>query len=177
MTEQIIDTPEAAPEKVKLSRTLLETWYEVLTDGLALRDERISRNDAARILGRHGGLLELKDVGRYVEEYYKIIAACKDVLVEVIEADPECLNRVDDDAEKNHEAYLAVLGGWRRYFHETDKAWDFTSEHAAVELAAFIGAGAVIIGSEGIINHLSVIDFTYTDDDEAVVRAFAGEDA
>ena len=180
MTDQTTEAPEApeASETLALgfTRTLLEMWDQLLTDGLAAREARVSMSDAYRLLNDQPGLVNVRTLGLFQEHYYELIEQARDIVRFEIDSDPDSL-KVDpsEDAEKNKHHYLNIIVNWNSMFRLNDEEWSYDQENADVRLAAATAVAAAIVGQQGLFGHLQHIGFQFNEEDSQLI-ATAGEE-
>lgn len=175
-TVELDDQPREMPkeEAEPLDRTLLEVWTILLQDGLATREAPIQMQDALAIINRHP-FVPMSDLHVYNDTLYDLVQEALDSVVAIVHDNPECLDNTgedeDSDAVKNHGLYLTVIVDWNTLLLKHVKAWTHTMENAEARLAGHVDASNMLIGSQGLLNHLDQIKFQYSDEDRDRVNS------
>lgn len=178
--EEIIELDDQPGEMPKedlsepLDRTLLEVWTILLQDGLGTREAPIQMQDALAIISRHP-FVPMSDLQVYNDTLYDLVQKALDSVVAIVQDNPECLDNTgegeDSDAIKNHGLYLMVIVDWNTVLLEHVKTWTHTMENAEARLAGHIDASNMLIGSQGLLNHLDQINFKYGEEDRDRVNS------
>jgi hypothetical protein len=155
-----------APE---LTHTILEVWASVLSNIEANEGEHISPRYANSIVS-NWPRLSFQDVSAYTHQYFAYLKALRELVTEVIAQNPSALENVEDDAEANREYYLELIGGWQELIERWELAWDSDAPDSHVILAALADATSFFVGSQGLVEHLSQINFQFTDEDREALR-------
>ena len=148
--------------------TLLEIWYTILSNAEEESKARIDMPTAMRIVNNHG--LPLKDCGEYNRRYFDILVDAFNALVELIESNPDSIDREREDGVDNRATYLNVILAWSGLLQVRELEWSFDQPNAAAELAAYTDAANFLLGSQGLLAHLEQIDFGYDEDDAQMMR-------
>lgn len=174
-TIEFDDNEAPAPEAPPREYTLLETWWEVLSNVDAMKGRRISMEDALQTLNNHP-YLKLFDVPLHTDSFYSFLSEAFEALNYEIQSDPECLSRAENDAEENRAHYLNLLINWGKIARKREEAWNVADPAAGPQLSGHIEAASFLMGSKGLLAHLGEIDFEYTEEDAAMVNAAIQDD-
>ena len=155
-----------APE---LTHTILEIWQSILSNIEANEDEHISPRYANSIVS-NWPRLKFQDVSTYTRQYFAFLKSLREILIEEIAKDPAALERVKDDAEENREHYLELIGGWQELIEQWEQEWNSDADDSHVTLAALADATSFFVGAQGLVEHLSQINFQFTDEDREALR-------
>lgn len=155
------DTDGDAPK-----RTLLEVWREVLSNIEDSRDTRVGPAAANRIIGSWPKMT-YGDIPHYHARYHDLLLEMRDILHAEIDAHPDALENIDDDAEDNRDRYINLLFEWQKKVIDWELAWDPADPNAAAELAAIADATAFYLGGMGLVDHLTQIKFVFDEDAQA----------
>jgi hypothetical protein len=156
----------SAPE---LTHTILEIWASVLSNIEANEGEHISPRYANSIVS-NWPRLSFQEVSAYTRQYFTYLKALRELLTEVIAQNPDALKNVEDDAEANRALYLELIGGWQELIERWELAWDSDDHGSHVQLAALADATSFFVGAQGLVEHLSQINFQFTDEDREALR-------
>jgi hypothetical protein len=155
-----------APE---LTHTVLEVWASVLSNIEANEGEHISPRYANSIVS-NWPRLSFQEVSAYTRQYFIYLKALREFLTAEIDKDPEALKRVENDAEENREHYLELIGAWQEQIEKWEQAWDSDDHGSHISLAALADATSFFVGAQGLVEHLSQINFVFTDEDREALR-------
>jgi hypothetical protein len=155
-----------APE---LTHTILEIWASVLSNIESNEGEHISPRYANSIVS-NWPRLSFQEVSEYTRQYFTFLKALRDLLTEVIAQNPSALENVENDAEENREHYLELIGGWQELIERWELDWNSDAEDSHVTLAALADATSFFVGAQGLVEHLSQINFQFTDEDREALR-------
>jgi hypothetical protein len=155
-----------APE---LTHTILEVWASVLSNIEANEGEHISPRYANSIVS-NWPRLTFQEVSGYTRQYFTYLKALREILTAEIDKDPEALKRVENDAEENREHYLELIGAWQERIEQWEQDWDSDDHGSHVTLAALADATSFFVGAQGLVEHLSQINFQFTDEDREALR-------
>lgn len=155
-----------APE---LTHTILEVWASVLSNIEANEGEHISPRYANSIVS-NWPRLSFQEVRNYTHQYFTFLKALREILTAEIDKDPEALKRVENDAEENREHYLELIGAWQEQIEEWEQNWDSEALDSHITLAALADATSFFVGAQGLVEHLSQINFNFTDEDREALR-------
>jgi hypothetical protein len=155
-----------APE---LTHTILEIWASVLSNIEANEGEHISPRYANSIVS-NWPRLNFQEVSGYTRQYFTFLKALREILTAEIDKDPEALKRVENDAEENRVHYLELIGAWQEQIEEWEQNWNSDSADSHVTLAALADATSFFVGAQGLVEHLSQINFQFTDEDREALR-------
>lgn len=144
--------------------TILEVWREVLTPGEAIKNEKITPQWATRMVSKYAGLT-FQDMPDFRDRYFAKVEELLQRVVDVIDADPECVNLTtpEEDAEINSRHYVDLLTEWQILVLGWEMDWDCTDPAASAELAAISETHTMFFGSMGLTSLLDNIPFQYTD--------------
>ena len=163
--------PDVDGSEVQLppaTHTLLEVWSSILGDIETMRAEAIGMASAAQTLNSYP-FLRLHHLSEFHERFYDHLLEYRDVLEAEIATDPSCFKHVEDDAEKNREHYLNLLVAWQVLSLRHQGAWDHADKDAAAEFAAISESTLFVVGDNGLIAHLGVIQFPMPAEDRDTV--------
>jgi hypothetical protein len=155
-----------APE---LTHTILEVWASVLSNIESNEGEHISPRYANSIVS-NWPRLTFQEVSEYTRQYFTFLKALRDILTAEIDKNPAALERVENDAEENREHYLELIGGWQELIERWEQDWDSDAPDSHVTLAALADATSFFVGAQGLVEHLSQINFQFTDEDREALR-------
>lgn len=176
MTESTIDenTPLTAKDEADLKllgdaeapapNTLLKVWQEVLSNIEQSASERVTPALANRIVSSWPKL-SFQDTPDYHKLYHGYLMELREILHDAIRKNPDALKNVDDDAEANRDIYLGLLLDWQIRIAEWEHAWDASAADAHIKLAAIADATVFFVGQNGLVEHLSQINFQFSDAD------------
>jgi hypothetical protein len=152
--------------------TILEVWREVLRPAATERNKRITAQWANRIVATHVGLT-YADMQDFREAYFDGIQHLADILDEVIDENPECLNVEDAEEDRvvNDMRYITVLTRWQKAILGWELDWDVTSDWAAVEIAAIDEVHRMFFDQTGLVALLDQIGFELGDDGREALSA------
>ena len=172
--QAIQDSLQFDPEDLNkpLEHTVLKMWQEVLKNIEEEEKGRITPAIATHVVSSWPKL-SYSEVGAYFSYYYALMKELREDLNEVIASDPECLDRVEDDAIENRELYLEIAFLWSDRIQQWDEAWDWEAPDAHVQIAAIADVSAVFIGQTGLLQHLSQpqVNFQMTEEDREALTA------
>jgi hypothetical protein len=152
-----------------LTHTILEVWASVLSNIESNEGEHISPRYANSIVS-NWPRLTFQEVSEYTRQYFTFLKALRDLLTAEIAKNPAALERVENDAEENREHYLELIGGWQELIEEWEQNWDSDAPDSHVTLAALADATSFFVGAQGLVEHLSQINFQFTDEDREALR-------
>ena len=155
-----------APE---LTHTILEIWASVLSNIEQNEGEHISPRYANSIVS-NWPRLQFQDVSAYTRQYFAYLKALREFLTAEIDKDPAALERVKDDAEENREHYLELIGAWQEQIEKWEQDWNSDAPDSHITLAALADATSFFVGAQGLVEHLSQINFPFTDEDREALR-------
>ena len=172
---ELMDDAEAivanAMEEVEAPKhTLLESWRELLKVIELAMAERPQIGYCSQVMAKHPQI-KVCQVERYHRDYHERLLALRAVLLDEIESDPECLKRLDDDAEGNRHHYLNLLVNWQKLVYQWENEWDCTANDANITMASIPDAARFVLGSQGMVGHLGAIGFRITEEDAALIQA------
>lgn len=175
--EELPELPKELQEEVDrelgqdpvLTHTILEVWASVLSNIEANEGEHISPRYANSIVS-NWPRLSFQDVRAYTHRYFRYLKALREILTAEIDKDPAALERVENDAEENREHYLELIGAWQEKIEEWEQNWNSDTEDSHIVLAALADATSFFVGAQGLVEHLSQINFQFTDEDREALR-------
>jgi hypothetical protein len=182
MTENI--TPEELPElpedlqkevdaalgqAPELTHTILEIWQSILSNIEANEEEHISPRYANSIVN-NWPRLNFQDVPLYTATYFHFLKALREILTAEIDKDPAAFERVENDAEENRAHYLELIGAWQEQIENWEQDWEAAQVDSHITLAALADATSFFVGAQGLVEHLSQINFQFTDEDREALR-------
>jgi hypothetical protein len=150
------------------TRTLLETWRELLSSIEPSAAERMTPQTASRISAAWPQV-KIQETPRYNELYHDYLTDLREILLAEIEGHPEALKRIEKDGEENAEHYLNLLLLWQQQVAVWQHEWDAAGDEAHIELAAMADAQGFFLGATGIVNHLDSIGFEFNAEDSAAL--------
>lgn len=170
--EESFDTapPESEPEAGEQKRTVLATWRELLRSIDTERAAKVSPALARRIIGTWTEV-STEEVPRFLEVYYDYLADYHGELLEVLRLYPDAVDAVRGDGDVNRDAYLELLFRWQRTAIKHDLEWDVTARGARFSLGAMLDAANFFVSGNGIVQHLSSINFVLTHEDNEAMLA------
>ena len=136
-----------------LDYTILKVWKEILSNIEAGQAERISPVVANNILSQWQRL-NFGDLQLYWELYHRVLAGYREVFHEILKANPDAIDQVENDATENRAVYFEIIKEWTRYARAQETEWDVSDRHAGVKLAAMLDASKFFFGPMGIIQQL-----------------------
>jgi len=152
-----------------MSHTILEIWQSVLSNIEANENEHISPRYANSIVS-NWPRLSFQDVSKYTKKYFSYLKALREILTEEIAKDPAAFERVENDAEENRAHYLELIGAWQERIEMWEQTWQSDGKDSHVTLAALADATSFFVGAQGLVEHLSQINFQFTDEDREALR-------
>jgi hypothetical protein len=155
-----------APE---LTHTILEIWAQVLSNIEPNEGEHISPRYANSIVS-NWPRLQFQEVSAYTRQYFTYLKALREILTAEIDKDPAAFERVENDAEENREHYLELIGAWQEQIENWEQNWDSEASNSHILLAALADATSFFVGAQGLVEHLSQINFQFTDEDREALR-------
>ena len=150
------------------SHTLLEVWSGVLDEIEKVQDDKFPIQQAVQLVQRYPEV-SFRHVPEYVRSFSDKLREARDILRAEIESDAKCFEHVEDDAEANRSHYLNILLQWQLMVQDWEHAWDTTNLSAGVEVAAISEAHSFLLGEQGLVAHLGVIDFDFAPEDAEVI--------
>lgn len=147
--------------------TVLQVWLEVLKQENLDLNRAITPRWATNIVSKYDEI-SFADMPVYVEEYFDIVVACRDIVQAQVDDNPECLvfNDAAEDALENAPIYKDILLGWQLEFLKRELTWNCEDPRAAVKIAALSEAHGVFFGETGLSGHLEVIKLEFTEADQ-----------
>jgi hypothetical protein len=175
--EELPELPEDLQKEVdrelgqtpELTHTILEIWASVLSNIEANEGEHISPRYANSIVS-NWPRLTFQEVSAYTRQYFTYLKALREILTAEIDKDPEALKNVENDAEDNRGHYLELIGAWQSQIEQWEQDWDSDDHGSHVTLAALADATSFFVGQQGLVEHLSQINFQFTDEDREALR-------
>lgn len=164
LTEQDVADLASLDEELPKKNTLLAVWRNVLGNAESSLANKIPAKVALKIVTAWKDL-RFADLPAYHERYHEMLIAQRNILDEIIASDSEALKRTKDDAVDNRALYLELMFQWQYQGLLWEEAWDCTAPDAAIELAALEDAMGFFFGPQGLIQHLSAIGFSYSEQD------------
>jgi hypothetical protein len=176
-TEELPELPEDLQKEVDrelgqspvLTHTVLEVWASVLSNIESNEGEHISPRYANSIVS-NWPRLNFQDVSAYTRQYFTYLKALREILTAEIDKDPAAFERVENDAEENRGHYLELIGAWQEQIERWEQDWDSDDAGSHITLAALADATSFFVGSQGLVEHLSQINFQFTDEDREALR-------
>lgn len=167
--EEIPDTieeldPQELPGEVRMTRTLLQVWSEMLSNIEKSAAEKVTPQMAMRVSGSWKEL-KINEVPAYFKMYHEYLLEMRAAFSAEVETDPKCFKKIKDDGEKNREHYLTIILQWQLVSLQWDIDWDIKAKDAHVRLAAMADASNFFMGDEGLLSYLKFIDFEYSEAD------------
>ena len=152
--------------------TLLEVWREVLRP---IDDERTKPPTAqwcSRTISAYQGI-GFADMYKFRDCYFDSLQELREILLEEISSDPECLTWAspEEDVEHNGHHYLNLLLQWQLTIQEWELAWDCTDVDAAIKLGAIGEVYKLVFGQTGITAYLDNIRFEFTESDQELISS------
>ena len=169
-TIELDDTEPTEEAKTTKEVTVLEAWYELLSNVAPAAKEPIRMAMVIPVLGRFP-YLDVAEADTHFKCFYEILENAHQALMFEIASDPECLKNGVNDAEDNHGHYLNVIISWSKVLREYEDGWDVKDLDAAPKLTAGIAATEYLIGEQGLLAHLGTIGFNYNEGDFEMVAA------
>jgi hypothetical protein len=163
------DVDAALGNTPALTHTILEIWASVLSNIEANETEHISPRYANSIVS-NWPRLNFQEVKGYTKQYFTYLKGLREILTEEIDKDPAAFERVENDAEENRAHYLELIGAWQAQIELWELDWDSEDHHSHVTLAALADATSFFVGAQGLVEHLSQINFQFTDEDREALR-------
>jgi hypothetical protein len=163
------DVDAALGTSPALTHTILEIWQSVLANIEANEGEHVSPRYANSIVS-NWPRLKFQDVKAYTKQYFAFLKSLREVLTEEIAKDPVAFERVENDAEENRAHYLELIGAWQELIESWEQEWDSDADDSHVTLAALADATSFFVGAQGLVEHLSQINFQFTDEDREALR-------
>jgi hypothetical protein len=175
--EELPELPEDLQKEVDrelgqspvLTHTILEVWASVLSNIEANEGEHISPRYANSIVS-NWPRLNFQDVSKYTKQYFTYLKALREILTAEIDKDPEALKNVENDVEDNRGHYLELIGAWQEQIERWELDWDSDDAGSHITLAALADATSFFVGAQGLVEHLSQINFNFTDEDREALR-------
>jgi hypothetical protein len=152
-----------------LTHTILEIWASILSNIESNEGEHISPRYANSIVS-NWPRLNFQEVSAYTRKYFTYLKSLREILTEEIAKDPAAFERVENDAEDNREHYLELIGAWQARIEMWEQTWQSDGKDSHVTLAALADATSFFVGAQGLVEHLSQINFQFTDEDREALR-------
>lgn len=170
--EESFDTQPPEPDSGagEQKRTVLATWRELLRSIDTERAAKVSPALARRITGTWPEV-STEEVPRFLEVYYDYLSDYHGDLLEVLRLYPDAVDAVRGDGDVNRDAYIELLFRWQRTAVKHDLEWDVTQRGARFSLGAMLDAANFFISGNGIVQHLSGINFSLTHEDNEAMLA------
>ena len=157
------------------SRTVLEVWQHLLSNIEKSAEEKVSIHTANRLI-MSWPQMKFSDLPKYHKRYHEILLEMRAVVTDQIEKNPDALKNVEDDAEANHDIYVEIIYLWQAVILKLEHNWDANDPDCAIEIAAIADAASMVIGNQGLVEHLSQIKLVFDEEQQAEVtlrlRAF-----
>jgi len=151
-------------------KTLLEIWRELLTNIEAGRAEKVTPQAANHVVTQWPKI-SFQEVPRYHEIYHDLLIELRQILLDMIKANPDALKNLGDrgaetsDAIANRPLYLELLFLWQFHIMGWEAAWDASDPESHLLIAAIADATSFFVSNRGLVEHLTNIGFVYSDDD------------
>lgn len=163
LTEQDQIDLESLTENVE-KHTVLEVWRSILANIEASAAEKVSPQNANRLVGMWPKLA-FQDLPRYHEVYHNLLTELRDLLDAVITEGDAPFDNIEDDMEANRALYLELLFVWQERIMQWEHRWDASWSDSHIIIAAIADATAFFVGPQGLVEHLSQSGFAYSDAD------------
>lgn len=180
MTEQDKADLEALNAEPPQFHPILEVWQEVLRPAASEALKRVTPGWASTITSKHPAI-KLQEMNTFRDIYFGKIEELRAILEYEIDSDPKCLQAIDaaEDREENSVHYHNLIVNWQLAIQQWEIDWDCTSVDAHLQLAAFSEVHNMFLGGGGLLAHLELIGFQFTEDDQielaAALQAHRGE--
>lgn len=151
---------------------VLHVWKAVLEPADKEINEKVTPQYAQRILATYR-FIGFEDMNDFRDRFYSKIMRLREILLEIIASDDECLTYTtpEEDVEHNSKHYRTALLEWQKEFLRWELAWDTMDPAAAVELATIGEVHRMFFSDQGLTAQLQMIQFQYTEQDQAEVQA------
>lgn len=151
--------------------TVLQVWLEILKQENLELNRAITPRWATNIVSKYDEI-RFADMPVYVEEYFDLVEACRDIIQSTVDKHTDCLvfNDAAEDALENAPLYKQILQDWQIEFLRRELTWNCEDPRAAVKIAALSEVHGVFFGETGLAAHLEVIKLEFTDDDQAELQ-------
>lgn len=179
LTEQDLadlETLDAPP------RTLLETWTLILDSIEGSRDEKITPTIALKIVNSWPQL-SFQDLAEYHELYHLKLIELRQAVRDIIKKHPKALKNTDQgtdsfgqpskdsDPVANHALYVELLYQWQASILRWETDWNSSDSNSHIVLAAIADASAFFVGNQGLVQHLSEINFKFPEGEQKDLQA------
>ena len=159
-----------APHTPAKYRTLLEIWGVIIEPSHTgeMKEEPISPQWATKMVTTYPWIA-FRDVRAIHEGVFEVAAELAAVLAEEVASDDECLKKssAEEDAQENAGHYRSVLTGWQLALLKRELEWNPDDADAAISLAVLSEVQQMFLGATGLVAHLDIIGFEFTEADQA----------
>lgn len=178
VVEEVIqeERPDIPMPPKPSDHTVLEIWSTVLQNIEGGEDERVTTNNAFRLLMTYPFLVP-GDLPFYYRIFYATLKQYRDLLDYEIVGDENCFNWTlpPDDASHNEHHYRNLLVNWQRLALQMRMDWDCEGPFPGAALAALSDAQSFMLGEKGIVNLLGQIPLGFDQGDLNEVYELAVE--
>ena len=165
-----------------LKYSVLETWTELFLNVPIVAKERVTPGLASFISGTWPKI-SFQETPRYHAIYHERLAEVGLALSEILKDDTvrakAFKNVGPDDAEHNGHLYDGVLLEWQKLITTWESQWRAEDPESHIIAAVIADIHKFTLSPSGIVEHLSSIDYRYTDECKAahseVLTALAAE--
>ena len=153
-----------------LKRSVLEVWFELFSNVPKVAAERVTPGLAMNIVSTWPKI-SIQETPRYHAIYHEYLGSAALALEYVLGNDEhkaKAFSRTnEDDCELNGPLYEEILLEWQKLVMAWEAEWDATDSEAHIIAAVIADVHKFILSASGIVEHLSSINFRYTDEKKA----------
>ena len=154
-----------------LTHSVLTVWRELFSNIPKVSKERVTPGLAMNIVSTWPKI-SIQETPRYHEYYHIYLAEAADIVEAALPEDAEKQAAAlaftgEDDARENEAIYLEILLQWQLKVMEWEAEWDAAHEDAHITAAVIADVHKFLLSGTGIVEHLSAINFRYTDEAKA----------
>lgn len=152
-------------------RSILEIWTELFSNVPKVSRERVTPGLAMNIVGTWPKI-SMQETPRYHAIYHERLLEVAEVLYsEIPQGDirDKAFDRVgDEDRDLNAEHYEAILLEWQKLVMRWEAEWRAEDPESHLIAAVIADVHKFVLSPSGIVEHLSSINFRYTDEMKAL---------
>lgn len=156
--------------------SLLRVWSELLSNLEAEAELSIPMGPAGQLTAIWPKLA-FQDLDTYSDLYYSYLLEARDVLHEIIQDNPGCMDfEGEEDAEQNRRHYRQLVVDWNVLLDRREMAWRASDPDSHISYAALVDARRFLFDREGLAGHLEARGITFATDEirEEILAARQG---
>lgn len=154
-----------------LTHSVLAVWRELFSNIPKVSQERVTPGLAMNIVSTWPKI-SVQETPIYHKLYHVYLAEAAELVEQALPEDEEKQAAAlaytgEDDARENEAIYLEILLQWQLQLMQWEAKWDATEEYAHIRAAVIADVHKFLLSATGIVEHLSAINFKYTDEAKA----------